>query len=271
MSAHYRPLVPNTRSYKDSEDFEKEHIDDLHIIHKPTPQRAGWSAAFIVSVLLNFIFMITILLVYRKQTPLSAPLRYIPWIGAQPIDSPAQEVVRYERRTFTELGVRTIYHGPPTDETDRAWDALYPVGMTRIPNEDAAKMANWTERIAGDESHSLVVLEVYHQLHCLNHLRKALSPERYGHMHLGEPILEGDPTPFDHTDHCINILRESVMCTVDITPNVFQWSDLKRQVWPHFDSVHTCRNFDAINEWAAGHALLEPFNKKLRVPPGYPF
>ncbi|KZT38257.1 hypothetical protein SISSUDRAFT_1033565 [Sistotremastrum suecicum HHB10207 ss-3] len=271
MSTHYRPLVPNTPSYEDSEDFEKDHIEESHILHEATPKRTAWSAAFIVSVLLNFVFVIAILLIYRKQATPPTPVNHVKWIGAEPVYSPAQEAVRYERRTFTELGVRTIYHGPPTDETDRAWNALYPVGMTRIPNEDAAKMANWTERIAGDESHSLVVLEVFHQLHCLNHLRKALSPERYGHMHLGEPILEGDPTPFDHSDHCINILRESVMCNADITPNVFQWSDPKRQVFPHFDNVHTCRSFDAINEWAAEHALLEPFNKKMRVPPDYPF
>ena len=53
-----------------------------------------------------------------------------------------------------------------------------------------------------------------------------------------------------HLDHCINILRQSVQCFSDISPYVFQWDQQQREVRAYANVVHTCRNFDAIREWA---------------------
>ncbi|KZS89650.1 hypothetical protein SISNIDRAFT_416712, partial [Sistotremastrum niveocremeum HHB9708] len=177
--------------------------------------------------------------------------------------APAQSAIKYERRTFAKLGVLSKFHGPPTDETDEAWNSLYPVGISRVTKAEASKMANWTERIPGDD-HYVISLDVFHQLHCLNLVRKALWPDRYGPQELGDPVLEDDDTPFDHVDHCVNIIRENIICNADTTPNVFQWSEEKNMIFPHFDSVHMCRNWESITEWVNEHQLLTPWNAKLR-------
>ncbi len=52
------------------------------------------------------------------------------------------------------------------------------VGITAIPADDAAKLQTETLQIPGSRDY-LVQLGVFHQLHCLNALRKALYPERY--------------------------------------------------------------------------------------------
>jgi hypothetical protein len=43
----------------------------------------------------------------------------------------------------------------------------------------AAQLPNRTTRIPGDDDGYVVGLDVLHQLHCLNMLRKSLYPDRY--------------------------------------------------------------------------------------------
>ncbi|KZS89128.1 hypothetical protein SISNIDRAFT_417199, partial [Sistotremastrum niveocremeum HHB9708] len=182
--------------------------------------------------------------------------------------APAQSAVRYERRVFDELGTKTIYHGPPTDETDKAWDDLYYMGLSYISAEEAALLPNRTEPLPNDkEGRYAISLDVFHQIHCLNYVRRALWPERYGPPEMGPPgiVIGSDTEPFDHTDHCVNILRENILCNADITPNVWQWDESRGVSFPHFDSIHTCRNFDAIRDWAMARKIDRVWNASIHV------
>ncbi|KZS89648.1 hypothetical protein SISNIDRAFT_458599 [Sistotremastrum niveocremeum HHB9708] len=132
--------------------------------------------------------------------------------------------------------------------------------MTRITAEQESRMANWTSRIPGDEEHYIISLDFFHQMHCLNLVRKALWPEKYGPMELGDPVL--NDVPFDHVDHCVNIIRENLMCNADITPNVYRWDADRQVAIPHFDVLHTCRSLDSINQWAVEHQLLEKWDPR---------
>ena len=59
-----------------------------------------------------------------------------------------------------------------------------------------------------------------------------------------------------HLDHCIDAIRQTLMCASDITPMPFAWY-LEYQVnFPVFDTLHTCRDFDAIKEWAQARQSL---------------
>lgn len=81
-------------------------------------------------------------------------------------------------------------------------------------------------------------------------------PERYPDVVKGRYAISHGIS-FDHIDHCINALRESVMCSADISPNVWQRPPGYNTSIVHFNTVHTCRNFDALQDWA-----------DLRVPKG---
>ncbi|KZS90735.1 hypothetical protein SISNIDRAFT_414902 [Sistotremastrum niveocremeum HHB9708] len=181
------------------------------------------------------------------------------------LKAPAQDAVRYERRVFTQLGVRTKYHGPPTNETDEAWDSLYNMGISRITSSEAALLPNRTESIPEEEGVSVISLDVFHQLHCLNNIRQALWPERYGIPELIPSLIKGDPVPFDHVDHCVNILRENIMCNADITPDVWQWDEDKQMSFPRFDTVHTCRNWEAIIDWAKARQMNYVWDMSIHV------
>ena len=52
------------------------------------------------------------------------------------------------------------------------------------------------------------------------------------------------------SDHCIDSIRQSLICSSDISTNHYNWVQDSKHIQPHLDSVHTCRNFEKIREWA---------------------
>jgi hypothetical protein len=39
--------------------------------------------------------------------------------------APARAAIKYEQKVFSTFGEKTMYHGPPTNETDIHWEDLY--------------------------------------------------------------------------------------------------------------------------------------------------
>ena len=57
-----------------------------------------------------------------------------------------------------------------------------------------------------------------------------------------------------HITHCLNSIRQSLQCSSDtslITFNIqsIDAVNMKPKLLPSFNVVHTCRNFEKINEW----------------------
>lgn len=115
-------------------------------------------------------------------------------------------------------------------------------------------LVNKTERIPlpGFQSEYLMGVDVFHQLHCLNMLRKALYPGRYPASSLktrdGKKVNYGN---WLHMDHCIESLRQSLTCQADTSPNTFRWLPDTKILVPSLGTVHICRNFSKIQEWTA--------------------
>ena len=56
-----------------------------------------------------------------------------------------------------------------------------------------------------------------------------------------------------HLDHCIDSIRQSLMCSADITPLPYVWWRKYNQLMPASAVTHTCRDFDALRDWAKEH------------------
>jgi hypothetical protein len=56
-----------------------------------------------------------------------------------------------------------------------------------------------------------------------------------------------------HLDHCIDSIRQSLMCSADITPLPYVWWRKFGQLMPTSAVTHTCRDFEAIRDWAKEH------------------
>ncbi|KAF2114047.1 hypothetical protein BDV96DRAFT_600787 [Lophiotrema nucula] len=166
--------------------------------------------------------------------------------------SPANEVIRYETKIFTSgFGdQRTKYMGD-SYEADAEWEKLYPRTVVRIPKSQADKLANKTIPIAGDEDHFPVLITAFHSMHCLDSIR---------HLYWGhDKNMDVDPEVNDavlrrpHIDHCFDALRQSIMCSGDLSPVPYNWVPSKGKALGTLGVAHTCRNYEALVEWA-----LEP-------------
>lgn len=55
------------------------------------------------------------------------------------------------------------------------------------------------------------------------------------------------------SDHCIDLLRQVIMCHADVGLIVFDDMGPKSSPVPRFSTDHKCRNFTAITEWVNNH------------------
>lgn len=50
-------------------------------------------------------------------------------------------------------------------------------------------------------------------------------------------------------DHCIDLLRQAIMCTGDMGLMTYNWVLDAPAMFPDFDTKHRCRNFDKLLKW----------------------
>ncbi|KAJ8489377.1 hypothetical protein ONZ45_g11588 [Pleurotus djamor] len=175
--------------------------------------------------------------------------------------SPAEDAISYKYYTFFNGFTDDVspFQVPPSPELDERWEDLYNFGISRIPKSQAAHLPNSTEVIPGDEDHYIVELDVFHELHCLNRIRKALFPAHYPDDTMDDPQIA------EHISHCLDSVRQSLMCSSDVSTIVWKWDEKHHQAFPKGSVVHRCRDFDQIKEWALDRRTVEKYNTSRHV------
>jgi len=225
------------------------------------PARSWRNTALLsISVALNIAFMVGYAVSFQRHP-----------IHPYHLYSPAQDVLEYKPKLFNDIWFKSEFNAPPSPALDEAWEDLYDFGVMQIPKDQAVLFPNRTSPIPGDEQNYIFTMDVFHQLHCLNMIRQALYPEYYNHSYYSRLGIKPPSMPvhghegFDHTTHCIDSLRETVMCSSDVTPLVWVWDDRLQQSMPRLDVVHSCRNFEKVQEWGKAHALRTFFDNKVHI------
>ncbi|KAJ7653983.1 hypothetical protein DFH06DRAFT_1203397 [Mycena polygramma] len=191
----------------------------------------------VVSVVLNLLLLWLLTMSRREDDEVSGPYVY----------SPAENVVQHKLVKFTR-GLDDdipIYERRPSAAVDDAWSALYSVAQIKLSRTEAIKLPNRTWPLSDRESY-VSTLDIFHQLHCLDTLRKQASTGYNYHRVSGK-----------HIRHCIGVLRQALMCSADITTVVWQWSEKLQIAEQRDDIVHVCRDFDQIREWADQRTFLD--------------
>ncbi|KAH3297195.1 hypothetical protein KXV87_005373 [Aspergillus fumigatus] len=155
--------------------------------------------------------------------------------------APAQDAIRYKNVVFNSGwgDQKSIYMGPPSEENNQAWDDLHVApAMVKIPASDAAKLVNKTIPIPNASGYN----SGYYLIGLDDMLRKVL----WG-VDMHDPNEE---EAMHHLDHCIEMIRQSLTCSADITVDVWAWNEQKQMVTVRADNMHTCRDFEAIRQWA---------------------
>ncbi|KAK3322985.1 hypothetical protein B0H66DRAFT_574930 [Apodospora peruviana] len=102
----------------------------------------------------------------------------------------------------------------------------------------------------GGEDAYIAQIEVFHQIHCLNELRKEIY---YDHYYKSGPP---DELHRSHKAHCIHMLLQAVTCAADVGLISHNWvhneniEEPKTRPMPDFNVVKMCRDFDSLLDWS---------------------
>jgi len=67
------------------------------------------------------------------------------------------------------------------------------------------------------------------------------------------------------SDHCIEMLRQNLMCRGDVTMLTYDWVKGMDGPLPNFNTPHQCRNFEKILNWVDEHRVFLPKSKVVRL------
>lgn len=164
-----------------------------------------------------------------------------------------------------------LYFGLPSPAIDLAWKNLMRYEYPAITSSEIRQ--NPSLQFDDRDVHPLTrkhhfALDVFHNLHCLNAVRKELDKDYYGahehHGHVGraekhEASSEAESSysaleaaQRDHIDHCLNHIRQALQCRPDFSPaamNVFTDTDGGDFFLGNAER-HSCVDWGSVMEWA---------------------
>jgi hypothetical protein len=98
---------------------------------------------------------------------------------------------------------------------------------------------------------------MFHNLHCVNAVRIELSKTLYNSSNIGQDYHQHEQLPewltgpgwkATHLEHCLDRLRQAVMCHGDLTPSPL-YTFHGYHVALGRSGEHTCRKFEPIRQW----------------------
>ena len=165
----------------------------------------------------------------------------------------------------------SIYTQDPSPEVDAAWDIATAEGfellsITRLealslgfdPSVIVKAPLDWD---LGDDAYP-VQINVFHQLHCLDEIRKQIFADYYYKPVFGDKY---PPFHFAHKKHCIHILQRALMCqaSVDIIPHY--WREGATRPRADFNPNGKCKDFEKLVEWNRENSVRDINKKWARI------
>lgn len=165
----------------------------------------------------------------------------------------------------------SIWRMPPSPEVDAAWDYLSAEDMQFITvSSDGVRRSGKNPATAvkaplswgiGEDAY-VAQVEVFHQIHCLNELRK----EMYYDYYYDSPRHELHRS---HKSHCVHMLLQNLMCNADVGVITHNWLHDERyyapktRPFPDFSVAKQCRDFDAVMKWLRESGGVKDLDRKL--------
>ncbi|KAK4505735.1 hypothetical protein PRZ48_003700 [Zasmidium cellare] len=182
--------------------------------------------------------------------------------------TPMSDAVQYQEG---ERDASTRHHsrwrGPPSHELDEAWHDIARENLilvtddeVRAAGKDPAKVVRLPPQYESRYGPGALALTEYGvELSCLNWIRMYIHAEYY-REHDDFHIFEqnSDKTLRPKLDHCIEVLRDSLMCNAGTSIITHQWIQDRPRM---FQDLHlpkkTCKDFDALLRWTKGREVDE--------------
>lgn len=162
------------------------------------------------------------------------------------------------------------WRGLPSDpEAEAAWDAFEHIrtmpltaSQIRRMGKDPGKVAQFSDSVfhLGPDAY-VGALDFFHQIHCLNTLRKAAFLGNSGLA--GRPALETI-----HLQHCTDMLMQHLLCTADTGMITYEWVEDNEHPFPDFGVMRECRGWRQLVEWRDEKAVDLETYRAWRKPEG---
>lgn len=135
--------------------------------------------------------------------------------------------------------ISKFWHPELTDsDMEAEWDAIDTNAMAITLHDDYVKKYDLpvSTPFPWDTERSIYYVKGIHDLHCLKLIRKAIVSKHHGRE---------QPFNLNHLYHCLDGLRQDIMCAADDTP-------MPAPVEHHVGDaqMRKCRNWDKLIEWA---------------------
>ncbi|KAI1126956.1 hypothetical protein F5Y10DRAFT_266668 [Nemania abortiva] len=263
----YERLAPDAPRYSQSSDSVNNQDDNdtlLHNFRSPRSRLTSWvQAGGKILVVLNTILLISIIGILalpggkfiqhrahdNSEFECAAKTSYY-----SPLLEEGSGAIEYEFVRFQgALEHTNVYKGTPRKELDDAWEVLTHMNASGVTGDVVDRVGK--SRIAmkySEEEGGLYFagIEVFHQMHCLNIIRQFTYLDYYMRPE-NLPMSFTDPEPIlrSHIDHCIDMLRQALLCQGDVGIVTYNWV----KPWgpyPDFSTHHKCRKLDNIIAWA---------------------
>lgn len=194
-----------------------------------------------------------------------------PWV-AGPFGAPYSNSPIYEQLDdskpvsvkATHIGGHNPYTGGPNEQTGKTWKSLmrgYNIRVPRWllqPGQDSIPLADGSDDVVGS-------LGVFHYLHCLDSIRHQIAGKGCHDNDWGkEGILPA------HFDHCIESLRQWLMCQPDLTLRTTYWTTGDDgEVFAQANNTveHTCVDWSVVAKWTQERELSND-DGLVRTPKG---
>jgi len=177
-----------------------------------------------------------------------------------------------EARFNGSLWHKSPFKGPPSPAVVEAWDAIKQYGIISVTQEDLVrinrshdlKTASKFPKVAGGGYVSMTMGT--HQLHCLFWLWRDHHRSYFPEMLRNKEAI---PEMYErHFEHCIDYVRQSIMCNFDMGLLTFDWVLDHPNPVPNTNSMHKCVDWSAAEAWMKDRAVEVPEGFKWSQPEG---
>jgi len=222
----YEPLptsIPRSRAESSDDDCEKPHI----------PRK------YPAENILRHIFIIVLVTSLLLNISLTASwFRYSQKIPDTSVSTRFAGLARTIPKPWTALS------GDNATQQDALWNKQtnYDRGNIALDDDYAKAMGlPRAQRFPWDSSKGIYLINAYHNLHCVQTLRTAVVE-----FNNSTP----QSSPLGHVIHCLNVLRDEIICDADDTP---RYTGFQPNQKSGLGQVRMCRDWTQLEAWADDH------------------
>jgi hypothetical protein len=233
----FHPLQSDDYQEKDN----REQKDSFRI-YSHTPILAH----FALVLLYTTIFISAVITLHHQNPKYSALIEALQ-------SSPLLPALHYGIRTVNHNFEDTNpFHGAPLSAIESQWMVtLNGAHELRLTPTQMSTFNLTSVQLANGSNDYMVQPVAYNMLHCLYTIYKYAHPDFYGPDPFGPEWVK------NHTDHCVDNLRQYVMCHGSTGFSTFRWEQARKIPWPVLDSREVCVNWTRFDGWVGGHSVDE--------------